>query len=352
MKNFSCLFLLFFFLACKKQSADVVPSTTPTPNPFGVIVNKTDGVSLGVHTEIGVAKALAAKYVRSAIVLSQWAGSNAYYDSIIANGMKPVTNFNWGAQNTGAVPFLMAAELSNYATVMGQVLTKYQPEVVVIENEETNMNYHSGSMQQYIAMLNAAIPVAHSKGLKITNGGITGEAAYLVWQDYINTGQTAKADDYAKRTFPPSVYATLPNLGAFIQSKMKMADSLLTAYKTMDLDYLNFHWYGDPRQPNAGAYNPAVDTAHINTASLSELVDYLKRRTGKTPITNEIGEKYYSPGYVTDILQATLDLKLPCVLWYSGDGEDRFDAKGLQSGNGTLRPMGYAYKDFMSNHFK
>ena len=351
MKNCFLLLAIILFFSCKKQTAPI-DTSSQADNPFGIMVNKTDGIALGVHNEIGVAKTLSAKYVRSAIVLSQWTGSNGYYDSILANGVKPVTNLNWGNQNSGTVPFLTAAELGSYTSVMEQVLTKYRPEVVVIENEETNLNYHSGSMQQYIAMLTAAIPVAHGKGLKITNGGITGEAAYLVWQDYMTTGQTAKADDYAKRTFPPSVYASLPTLSVYLQTKMKMADTLLTAYKSMNLDYLNFHWYGDPRQPNNGPYNPAVDTTHINTQSLAELIDYLKRKTGKTIITNEIGEKYYSPGYVTDILQVTLDLKLPYVLWYSGDGEDRFDAKGLHSGNGALRPAGYAYQDFMRTHFK
>lgn len=354
MKNCITILLVVLLFSCQKESKSTnptTPSSNQTDNPFGVIINKSDGVNLTLQGEIATAKALSAKFVRHPVILSQWTGSDAYYDLIVTNELKPVINLNWSVPALVPVPFLTSAELSNYTNIIAQVLTKYRPELVVIENEELNETYHSGNIQQYIDMLNAAIPAVHAKGLKVTNGGITSIVEFLVWQDYANNGQTTKANDYALRTFPPGIYNMLPNLPAAILERMQRTDSLLNAYKTMNLDYVNFHWYADSRQRNTGPYNPAVDTSHVNTQSLTELVDYIKKRTGKPVITNEIGEKYYSAGYVTDILQATLDMKLPYVIWYSGDGDQAFDAKGLQNGNGSLRLAGFAYRDFMNGHF-
>ena len=352
-KPFVFLFLCVAALSsCKKQEVPIATIPATTHNPFGVIVNKTEGVNLGVTGELNVAKSLSAAYVRQPIILSQWTGTDAYQDAIIANGFKSVTNLNWGVPSISPVPFLTSSQLSDYKATITQVINKYPSELFVIENEETNNNYHSGSVMQYVDMLKAAADVIHAKGLKLANAGLTyGGLQILVWKDYLATGQTAKANDYALRSFSPDVYAALPSVPAALDVQAKKDDTLLNAYASLPLDYINFHWYGDTRQKDNGPYNAAIDTLHIDTRSLTELVDYLKRRTNKPIITNEIGEKYFSPGYVTDILTATLTMGLPYVVWYDGDGDAPFNAKGLHAASGQLRAAGTAYRDFIKSHF-
>ena len=363
MKPLSVISLCLLLLSgCHKESVTKpgtavsnVASTTgrlAVNNSFGVIVNASDDITLTPTKEINVARQINALYIRHALILSNYSGREPYQDSIKADGFKAVTNFNWVPVGLGPSPFLTSAQLGLYATTLGNALTKYPPSLVVIENEETNMNYHTGSTQQYINMLNAAIPVAHIRGLKITNGGLIGAVInILVWKNYLATGQAVKADDFAHRAFPPALYNVLPYIPAQLALKVAKTDSLLAAYTTMPLDYINFHWYADTRQDGSSVYIPSIDTAHLDTKSLKELVDYLKLRTGKAIVTNEIGESYFSSGYVTDIMQAALDMKLPYCIWYSGDGDRRFEATALHNGSGDLRPSGTAYRAFMQAHF-
>jgi hypothetical protein len=76
-------------------------------------------------------------------------------------------------------------DMDNYKSTLSAILDKYQPTLIAIENEEININYHSGSINKYLNELSTAIPIVHSKGLKITNGGITERPLnVLVWKDY------------------------------------------------------------------------------------------------------------------------------------------------------------------------
>ena len=77
-----------------------------------------------------------------------------------------------------------------------------KPRLVQVENEENSTTFFQGAMADYVNELNATVDVAHARGLKVTNGGITSApTALLTWQDYINRGLPAKADDLAVRVF-------------------------------------------------------------------------------------------------------------------------------------------------------
>ena len=345
LRNSFLIIVLLSLFSCKKNGVDS-STTTPIANPFGVLVNDTTRGTNNSTFKLTVAKQYGVPYLRDAINLSTWSGiSDAAYDAELAAGFKVVLNVNNSLVVTGSpVPFPTDTLL--YKTKLTSLLNVYRPELVVIENEETTLQYHTGPLSDYINELKAALTVAHSKGLKVTNGGITGEIIFLVYKDYLARGLTAEAADYARRTMSPAIIADLPNLTnhAYTAGKVAMAEYLIPQYKTLNLDYVNLHWY-EPISDNYVASAP-----YYGTKAFTETIDYLKRVTGKTVITNEYGQDNTTPSITTDLMQAALDAKLPFAIWYDGDGTSAF---GLHDrGATTLRPNGQAFAQFIQAHFK
>ena len=330
-------------VACKKNGGDT--PTAPVANPFGVLVNDTTRGTNNSTFKLTVAKQYGVPYLRDAINLSTWNGvSDAGYDAELAAGFKVVLNVNNSLVVTGnPVPFPTDTML--YKTKLTSLLNMYRPELVVIENEETTQQYHTGPLSDYINELKAAITVAHSKGLKVTSGGTTGEIIFLVYKDYLARGLTAEAADYARRTMSPGIIADLPDLTnhPYAAGKVAMAEYLIPQYKILNLDYMNLHWY-EPISDNYVASAP-----YYGTKAFIETIDYLKRATGKAVITNEYGQDNTTPSITTDLQQAALDVKLPYAIWYDGDGTSAF---GLhERGTTTLRPNGQAFAQFIKTHF-
>lgn len=344
MKKLLPLVILITLFSCKKNSGEEV--TTPSSNPFGVLVNDTTRGTNNSNFKLTVARQYGVPYLRDAINLASWNGvSDAAYDAELAAGFKVLLNVNNQLVATGSpVPF--PTDTAVYKTRLTSLLNVYRPEVVVVENEETTLQYHSGPLSDYINELKAALTVAHAKGLKATNGGITGEIIFLVYKDYLARGLTAEAADYARRTMSPAIIADLPNLTnhAYAAGKVAMAEYLVPQYKLLNLDYVNLHWY-EPITDNYVASAP-----YYGTKAFLETIDYLKRATGKTVITNEYGQDNTTPTITTDLQQAALDAKLPYAIWYDGDGTSAF---GLhERGTTTLRPNGQAFAQFIQTHFK
>lgn len=330
--------------ACKKNEATA--PATPLANPFGVLVNDTTRGTNNSTFKLTVAKQYGVPYLRDAINLSAWNGiSDAAYDAELAAGFKVLLNVNNSLVVTGnPVPY--PTDLAAYKTKLASLLSKLKPEMIVVENEETNLLYHTGPLSDYVAELQAAIETGHANSMKVTNGGITAQIIFLVYRDYYNRGLYTEATDYANRTMAASVIADLPGLTRHPALKLK-ADStqyLVDLYKNMQLDYINLHWY-EPITDNQIAAAP-----YYGTKAFIETIDYLHRATGKTVITNEYGQDNTTPSITTDLQQAALDAKLPYAIWYDGDGTSAF---GLhERGTTTLRPNGQAFAQFIQTHFK
>jgi hypothetical protein len=107
------------------------------PTKFGVLVNGT----MTTTDKIAIANSLGVNYIRNAIKLEDWTGSSTAYEKIRAK-FQVVLNLNWGhAARRRSV--LFPTNLPVYAAKVNAVLTKYPtPALVVLENEETNKNYH------------------------------------------------------------------------------------------------------------------------------------------------------------------------------------------------------------------
>jgi hypothetical protein len=309
---------------------------------FGVLVNG----KMNLNIKINVAKALDISYIRDAVVLQNWNGNDESTDKFMAEGFKVILNVNWGQVAKGPgikepVPF--PTDTVEYKKVLDKVLNKYKPEVIVIENEETTRNYHTGPIEDYISELSAAITVAHSKGLKITNGGITNrDLVLLVYNDYLERKMNKEADDFASRCVKPALLKNLET--ADIVAKAK---KLIEAYKNLPLDYINIHLY-EPVKNVAGGTDESVKT--ITPGAQKEMINYIERVTGKRAMSNETGTRTSSPKVVTGFLQQLAQTDMPYVIWFSGDGEG--GSVALHNQDGSLRPNGIAFKNFIMTYNK
>src|SRR6266487_7190412 len=110
---------------------------------FGVLVNG----KMNINTKIEVAKSLNVSYIRDAIIMQNWDGHDQSCDRYIAAGFKIILNVNWGhvqKENGIKSPVPYPTDTMEYKKIMNEILSKYSPELVVIENEETIKNYHTG----------------------------------------------------------------------------------------------------------------------------------------------------------------------------------------------------------------
>ncbi|MEP6466894.1 MAG: hypothetical protein ABJB05_11350 [Parafilimonas sp.] len=316
---------------------------------FGVMVAKTEGNLLPPSQQVKVAKALGVNYIRARIDIDSWGGSNEGYDTYVAAGLKVLLNINSGiprnaAGNHAPVPF--PTDMNAYSKSLNSILDKYKPEVVVVENEEDNPNYHSGDADDYINELKTAIQIAHAKGLKVTNGGITfREVCLIVYDDMTQHGQQQKANEFAQKVFPPQLLQRLNNTSnPMIKKQLDFGRKIIAAYKTLDLDYVNFHWYEPIR--SRGAQSVDINDTTVDGKVFAFVADYLKTATGKPILTNEFGVFNTSPSLVKGLLQAARDADLRYAIFYSADGGTG-RAVALQNGLGELRSNGAAFRDFV-----
>ncbi|MBJ7604213.1 MAG: hypothetical protein JF888_13635 [Candidatus Dormibacteraeota bacterium] len=165
--------------------------------------------------------------------------------------------------------------------------------------------------------LNAATDVAHQKGYKVSDGGLTGvPLSLMVWKDYWDRGLKNAADDFARRVFSPqskasSIYDQLPSsaypnrpfppAASDIVNRYNWTVQAVSALKSTQVDFVNFHWYLD------------------DAKGFGEVADYLRRVTAKPVISNEVGSGSDSPATVTALMQKALDEHMAYFNWFSED---------------------------------
>jgi hypothetical protein len=349
-KAISMLSVLFIFSACTKDVSDFSnagnQSITGSTESSAITPAIKNGAMVGGNiTDIGdketVLDKLGVKYLRYTITVSDWNGSDGGFERFTRDGYKIVCNVNNARQD--GTPNHFVTSIATYKNKLNSIFTKYKPEVAVIENEETNQGYYTGSMSQYINQLKAAVDVAHSKGVKVTDGGIHPQGVcYFVWKDYKNRGMNAQADQWMNLTFNDGMrYAALhpEDKNNSFQIYWRQIDTLLNAFTTMKLDYVNMH-----------IYEPINNVGNGNTTipgCIETMADYVKRRTGKVAITNECGQHNTNSTLVTSMLQAFKNGNYVFTIWYSADGTN---SKALQNNNLTLRNNGFAYRNFVATH--
>ena len=289
-----------------------------------------------------VAKSLNVKYVRDAIVMDKWKGKSNNYDAYTDAGIKVVLNINY--KQPGGSPQAFPKDMNSYRKKFNDITNTYQPPVVAVENEEINVNYHKGPMSDYISMLKVALDVCHSKGIKVTNGGIYGGQLDILTYRYLQTKGQKRADSFANNCMENFQIKAAQNPGSNpdLEFKVRQLDTLLNFYD--NLDYVNIHVY-EPFDPYV------TNTQKVNTSTpvvIPDIQEYLKVRTGRPVITNETGQRdNTNPDLVTSMLQLYDHLNFPYVIWFSGEG-----GRGAQPlydlGTGKLYPNGIAFATFMA----
>ncbi|MBS0645221.1 MAG: hypothetical protein JSR97_01335 [Verrucomicrobia bacterium] len=355
LKYFIYSTLLVGLLSCNKENS-VDPLPTKPTNTFGVLVNDADGVNFSISQKVTFVKdVFKVPYTRVSIAIPNWTGTSAIFEAFNNAGIKVFLNVSSKVTNETTPPGPFITDLVLYRTKLIEILDKYKPEVLVVENEETNEQYYTSPPQDYINILTIAIDEGHKRNIKVTNGGIPLRTSTLLcWDNYQSTGQTAAAANYALRAFPSSISANMPAFMASnvqAQQMLSKAKTLMNAYKTLQLDFVNFHWYELVTQREIAAQTSDLPTlAHVDMKAFEETYNYYKSFTGKQPITNEIGQINKVGSLLTDIVTKCYDLKIPYVIWYSGDG-GAGKATALYDGSGTLRDNGNAFKTFISSKY-
>ncbi len=321
MKRLDPLIAVFLVLGLLFFSCATSP-TSPRPivqNPFGLMLPSQLVRSPG---GIQVARTLGAVYFRPAsIFLDQWNGTCPECDIALNAGLKLVLT----VRNSGPLPTPPPSDLAAYQRTLGAVLDRYRPVVLAVENEENSALFYTGTAADYGAQLKVACQVAHQKGIPCTNGGLVSAlVALLVYDHYLETDQSAKAQDFAARTLTPEHQRQLNSAKA--RAQIDKGKALLQAYRAAGVDYVNFHWY------------------IADTRALGEAVAFLRAQTGLPVITNEIGQFTDDPNQTTAVMAKIVELGLPIAVWFGLDGPK---ARGLVNLDGSLRPTGDAFKRFI-----
>jgi hypothetical protein len=286
------------------------------------------GRGLGIEERVQLVRQLGARSFRpNSVFVQDWQGACAECDVARQAGLELIltVRHDGGVLQASTPP----DDLDAYAQALGMILDAVRPTVLVVENEENSGLFFSGTPEEYGAVLRTACDTAHARGIPCANGGLVSKlVALLVYDHYLEAGDTAGAQAFADRAFAADEQGELDSPRA--QEQIQKGRALLQIYPIAGADYINFHWYiADP-------------------TALAEAVRFLSFQTGLPAMTNEIGQHDRSPETVRDLMAAVVQLELPYAVWFSVDAPQ---AQSLIDPDGTLRDSGLAFQEFIREQF-
>jgi hypothetical protein len=177
-----------------------------------------------------------------------------------------------------------------------------KPELVTGTNEPT---VNVVNQQNNIADLQTLIDVSHPLGIKVADGGITADVAYYII-NYWNTHGKTDSATWLRQTLGLNMAspAATKAIGQY--------DTLFTAYSTMDLDYVNIHFYEPPRGGDT--------TATHASGLLPILINFVGERTNKPIMTNEYGTFNHSCNLLNELTSQGLNSGLKYMIYLDGNG--------------------------------
>jgi hypothetical protein len=294
--------------------------------PFGLLINQGYPVS----EQIALAEQLGARFIRpsTALLLKDPSLTCPGCDEYRAAGLKLVlTVRNSTSPQTPSTP---PTDLVAYRRLIGEVLHRYRPALLVVENEEDLDNYYSGTPEDYGLEMEAACAEAHARRIPCTNGGLlSGHLVYAYYEHLLGQGETEAAASFAQRSFQAW---QIPNLSSpsgrqIISEGAARGLAWMRAYRAADIDYANFHWYVE------------------DPLALEQAARYFSAVTGHPVLTNEIGQRDRKASSTTGMMGAIAELGLPYAIWLASDAHL---AQGLFDVSGQLRRSGEAFERFVS----
>ena len=160
---------------------------------YGAFIGAPDGTD-DVSFQLNVADQLGISCLRERVTVPLLSLGNNLVPELNTD-YKVLLNFCSQNSGSGLIPFV--TDLVLYELNLNTILNTFtvMPKVAVIENEESNRFFYSGTADQYISQLSAAIDVMHARGIKVANGGITSTGLnYLVYQDFLEQGKADSAE--------------------------------------------------------------------------------------------------------------------------------------------------------------
>ena len=286
------------------------------------------GSGLGTEERVQLVRQLGARSFRpNSVIVQDWQGVCAECDAARQAGLELIltVRHDGGVLQASTPP----DDLDAYAQTLGMILDAVRPTLLVVENEENSSLFFSGTPEEYGAVLRVACDTAHARGIPCANGGLVSKlVALLVYDHYLEAGDTVRAQAFADRAFAADEQGELDSPRA--QDQIQKGRALLQIYPASGVDYINFHWYiADPM-------------------ALTEAVRFLSLETGLPAMTNEIGQHDRSPESVRDLMATVVQLELPYAVWFSIDAPQ---AQSLIEPDGTPRDSGLAFQEFIRTQF-
>lgn len=313
---------------------------------FGQLVNG----SMSTANKITLLRSMNVNYARINAIELNRPFNGTTYNTYRAAGINVLLNFNWD-RIVGGVPVPFPTDMTDYGTKLADKIDalSYTPELIVLENEEINPNYHSwGSMSEYADMLATAKPIIHSRSLKFTNGGVYGTGYHMLVFRYLNDNyDLSTADAYADNTMTSGQRnaAFIPNSNPSLEQLATNVFTVLIAVRD-NCDYLNIHPYEDFDKDDDLTARGAKTTITPNV--LRYMQEYGYWATAVPVITNETGIRdNVQPSLVTAMLQEYEDLGFEYCIWFNGEGSEGAKSLNQQVSPYSLLPNGEAYRDFM-----
>ena len=315
-------------------------------------------------------------YVRCGITKEGWDTSKEgflyTYDQYTDNGFRILLNIIWKDAmdpKTGVltpVPFVANAgdKSGAYYKFVKQVIDTLtsprheRPALVVVENEETNKNYHvldngTKDYNKYIGMLDAVISICSPKGISVTNGGLTARALTFATHNWMKSfpKRETEANNYAKNSMPPAAYYTLyppppSGVGTIgkdnITTQVDMVNYYVEHYKTRNMGGINVHWYEpvkirfwDDAKNNGTPWKYGVSKNDISAGSLDGMVEYLSKYGSPLKvISNEIGQLTNSDCLTKKIMNKINERPynaFSIAAWFDSDAGELYGAKALHN---------------------
>ena len=241
-------------------------------------------------------------------------------------------------------------ELNEWAAQVIKVMKAFDPKLPVnvsIINEELNQNYHSGPMSDYLKMLDTAVKICHNYGCRATNGGMPEQViCQVVYRWYKFTlNDNKRANDWADQTMDDGAIKSANNYQE--GSNIRRCDTLLDAYKDMDLDYINIHLYY-PWDKDKGGKNPP--NVIIPEDAFKQIADVIYARTGKHCVSNETSIRHSNRDLLHNFLGAYSMGGWQYISFISSFGGSAGEISLIDE-DGNLNDMGKAYRDFVDEYY-
>ena len=342
MKYLLIILLLPLFTHAQ-SAAGAAQYTSYTVPKYGDLVNSD---VLNNTQKAAITKdTLNCDYARSVIELSSWNGSNSQTVTFHAKGLtiQPVLNYG----GAGRVPFATSAQLNGYGDTIALVLDTYTYiKSIVIENEAINdVQFHSGPLSDYGGMLATAYPIAHSRGVEVSESGVYGSGLDIkVYRWLVTKYNQSTADQYGAACMNTTQInaAKTPNSNPTLEETANKIDTIVS-FKAY-YDFCNIHPYEVFSRTNLQP--DTVTQAAVNVVRYQK--EYMEAVTGKPCITNEMGQRDSEhPELTTNMMQVVYRIGMQWVLWYNGTGlGGAFPLTNITTGE--ILPMGTAFKNFVN----